>query len=256
MSITDKILNHELWKNINMEKLPEFRVIERNIKQIGLLAKKNNMSLLEKLNSRDSSEFLKQLDEKMNADNQIFFKPVNFNENKRLIIKNSKLYNNFQNHIKNLKIPKGNPPKKALDKDLKFSNDFEDSEIIQEKLEKKNLTFLDNHDLLSPFKGNFSFSLKYYNNQEFLIFLTKKFNKDFSKINAVLNNTTKLTENQEEFLQKQRIIKRQKTKVDSSSNLKVKRVQSSKDTSRLTKMVINGNGKAYKKLIFHLIKPN
>lgn len=214
MSSSNNILKHELWKSINMEKLPEFKVIETKINHINLLSKKNNINILEKLCSKDSSEFITQLDELITSDKSNA-KPINYDDYKK---------NLFINNIKQLSLNNNSFPASVINHklDLKELNNnvnnptnyqsvlnrnvnsnqflFEDSEIIEEKVEKKkDYAFLNNHDLLSPLKGNFSLSLKYYNNQEFLTFLNRKFNKDINKINSVLNDSKKLSLVKQEF---------------------------------------------------------
>jgi len=238
---TNKMLKHEIWKSINIEKIPEFKVIETKINQINLLSKRNNINILEKLYSRDSADFIRNLDEVITSDKCNNVKPINFEDSKKLFYLNktnskqraannksdlvfnslkskNRNNNNCNNDNNNKNIKKNNinnfievqKGKNNYDnnnknniinsKNLNSNLLFDESEIIEEEIEKKkDYSFLNNHDLLSPLKGNFSLSLRYYNNQEFLTFLNGKFNKNISKINEVLSDSKKLSLVQKEF---------------------------------------------------------
>jgi len=259
MSSTNNILKHELWKNISIEKLPDFGEIERKINQINLLSKKNNINILENLCSRDSTEFIKQLDEVITSDKSNA-KPINFDYKKKVlfinnpeqrrlnkdpksnlfVINNKKETNNDKNNLN---------CKNLHSKNINSNFLFEDSDIIEEKIEKKkDYAFLNNHDLLSPLKGNFSLSLKYYNNQEFLTFLNRKFNKDISKVNWVLNDSKKLSLVKQEFTnvcEKKEYNDNNDNNINNNELIGVKRWFSSKNANRMKSSETNNCGNYY-----------
>lgn len=157
-----KKLKHKLWKDVSIEKIPEFKFkkLEKDIKQINILSKKENIHLLDKINSQYTEDFMLKLEETLE-------------KNKIPIVTKNEKENLFQKRTTKIKknISKVSLTKEEIKNIL--SKNFE---------EEKNL----NLDLMKPKKGNFSHSLKYYNNNEFLTYITNKHEKDENEINKIL----------------------------------------------------------------------
>ncbi len=226
MTTQKKIIEHKIWGNISIEKIPDFRIIEKNINHMNYLSRKKNIHLFEKLNINNSNDFMHQLEEVISINNGNNKKLISYEDNKKINRSNSKkCINKDQKNkiILNNKYKNNKPDETKNDSKLmqninyQSTNEYDDSSI-QEKDEKKNYAFLNNHNYASPLKGNFSMSLKYYNNQEFLLFLNKRLNKDHDKMNLIFNNSKKINELKEEFYKENQKENFQKIKYKKESN--------------------------------------
>lgn len=225
-------LKHEIWGKLKMEKIPEFRIIEKKLYQLKMLSKKQNIHLFEKLHPETSDDFMKNLEyvilsnkrpkNPLASTNYVSSNNVNFNNNifnnekQSLItstnfpskdytrqitspegfIQNKTILNSIDNNKNNSKdiflSPQNIYSSSNVDNNNINNNNINESseEIVLKSRKKVDKLRL---DLMKPLKGNFSHSLKYYNNNEFLSFINKKFDKDTCKINEVLKSS-KLTQ--------------------------------------------------------------
>jgi hypothetical protein len=214
---------HEIWSDIQMEKIPEFNVLEKNINYIKTLSRPENIHLLDKINSNETEDFISKLENtleinkkpekekeklniKINKEKQIQIQSLTQTQREKEVQKNKIKSNDYSCRKKNtnsksIKKSYKNSSSKInfnfnstkikeqiiLEKEYNLANFIEKN---KEKIFDKNFKKIKNEeivDLMKPKKGNFSHSLKYYNNNEFLTYITNKHEKNENEFNKILN---------------------------------------------------------------------